>query len=359
MRKVEKKGFWVLFFFVLMLLLVVGCSNSESSGSTSSEGGNNESSDSSTSSAPTYTLRFGHVLTEQDPFHTAYEKWADAVSKKTEGDVLIEVYPNAQLGVEEDVLEQMRQGSNVGWQTDAARLGNYVNEIAVLNAPYFLENLDEVKQLMDSQVIGEWQQQLEDEYQIKILSFGYVQGYRNVFSNKAGTNPDEFKGMMIRTAGAPIWVESINSLGSEAVALPYGDLYNGIQTNVVDGAELPYAAAHSLNVQEVAENIIETQHIYQMNFLVSSSEWFNDLPEEYQTILIDEANKAGIEVSEQLEAEAENHKQAMIDDGMKYIPYEDLDIEAFKKAGQAAYDALDLNGAREAVYEELGKEIMQ
>ncbi|MCM3760015.1 C4-dicarboxylate TRAP transporter substrate-binding protein [Alkalihalobacillus oceani] len=343
---------WPLLFFVsiVSVIALLGCSGNEK---TEGAGGSSESND------PTYTLRFGHVLTEQDPFHASFKKWAEAVSEKTEGDVLIEVFPNAQLGVEEDVLEQMRQGSNIGWQTDSARLGNYVNEIAVLNAPYFLESLDEVRQLMESEVMEEWQQRLEEEYQIKVISFAYAQGHRNVFSNKVGTNPDEFKGMLLRTAGAPIWVESVNSLGSEAVALPYGDLYNGIQTNVVDGAELSYAAARNLNVQEVADHIIETQHIYLINFVVSSAEWFNSLPEEYQTILIEEANNAGLEVSEQLEAEAEGHKQALIDAGMNYIPYDELDIEAFKKAGQAAYDALDLNDARKAIYEELGKEIAE
>lgn len=100
-----------------------------------------------------YKLNFGHTLTENDPFHQAYLKWAEAVSKKTGGKLQIEVYPSSQLGVEEDILEQMKQGTNVGWQTDAARLGNYVNEFSVLLAPYFLENMDEVKELMDSPTI--------------------------------------------------------------------------------------------------------------------------------------------------------------------------------------------------------------
>lgn len=78
----------------------------------------------------------------------------------------------SQLGVEEDILEQMKQGTNVGWQTDAARLGNYVNEFSVLLAPYFLENMDEVKELMDSPTIAEWEKKLEDEHNIKVISLG-------------------------------------------------------------------------------------------------------------------------------------------------------------------------------------------
>ena len=304
----------------------------------------------------TYTLLFGHTLTEQDPFHGAYLKWAEAVSEKTNGKLVIDVYPNSQLGVEEDVLEQMKQGTNVGWQTDAARLGNYVNEFSVLLAPYFLESLDEVKQLVEgSPTIDGWEQKLEAVHNIKVISFAYVQGYRNIFSNKKGTSPAELKGMQIRTAGAPIWVSGVNSLGCTAVSLAYGEMYNGIQTKVVDGCELPYIAANNLKIQEVAKYILETQHFFQNNFMVCSAEWFDALPEEYQKILTEECDKAGLEVSEQMAKDTDAAKQAMIDAGMEYVPYEEMDIAAFKEASKKAYEELNLMEARDAIFAELGR----
>ena len=309
----------------------------------------------SESKAQVYKLRFGHVQTSEDLFHKAYEKWAKAVNEKSQGGILMEVYPSAQLGVEEDVLEQMRKGSNVGWQTDPARLGNYVKEFSILYAPYLLDGLDDVKKLLDSKTIAEWSKKLEDNYKIKIVSYAWVQGFRNIYSNKLGKNPSELKGMMIRTAPAPMWVATVNSLGCKAVALPYGELYNGIQTKVVDGCELPFAAATTLKVNEVAKYIIETRHIFQANVQVVSADWFNKLPKEYQTLLVDESNKAGLEVSELLQKNAERDKQTLISKGMTYIPYSDLDIEAFKKAGQAAYDQMNLAAAKAAIYGELGK----
>lgn len=60
-------------------------------------------------------------------------QWADAVSERTNGELTIDVYANAQLGAEEDVIEQMRMGANIGHNTDFARLGNYVPEVAVFN----------------------------------------------------------------------------------------------------------------------------------------------------------------------------------------------------------------------------------
>ena len=308
---------------------------------------------------PTYLLRFGHVMTDQDAFHKAYLKWAKGVSERTNGDLIIDVFPSAQLGVEEDVLEQMRQGSNIGWQTDAARLGNYVREISVLNAPYFVENLDEVKGLLKSKTVAGWNKKLADDFKIKVVSFAYVQGSRSIFSNKVGKSPNELKGMLIRTAGAPIWVESVKSIGPKPVSLPYGELYNGIQSGMVDGCELPYAAAFNLKVFEVAKNIIETKHIYQMNFMVVSAAWFNKLPAEYQKILEEECTKAGLEVSESLAKDADNVRQELIKKGMKYIPQNELDMVAFKKASASAYDALKLTEARDATYADIGKKLVK
>ena len=308
---------------------------------------------------PTYLLRFGHVLTDQDAFHKAYLKWSKAVSDRTNGDLLIDVFPSAQLGVEEDVLEQMRQGSNIGWQTDAARLGNYVKEISVLNAPYFVENLDEVKGLLKAKTVAEWNKKLADDYKIKVVSFAYVQGGRSIFANKVGKSPSELKGMLIRTAGAPIWVESVRSIGPKPVSLPYGELYNGIQSKTVDGCELPYAAAYNLKVFEVAKYIVETKHIYQMNFMVVSADWFNKLPAEYQKILVEECTKAGLEVSESLAKNADNVRDELIKKGMTYIPQSELDMVAFKKASASAYEALGLSAARAAVYKDIGKKLVE
>ena len=151
--------------------------------------------------AEKYNLMFSHTLTENDPYHQAFVQWADAVSERTNGELTIDVYANAQLGAEEDVIEQMRMGANIGHNTDFARLGNYVPEVAVFNGPYMLESMDDVKKAQQLDCVKEWEKRLEEEFGLKVLSFAYVQGYRNVISNKPVTKPEDLSGMKIRTAG--------------------------------------------------------------------------------------------------------------------------------------------------------------
>ncbi len=305
--------------------------------------------------APSYILRFNHVLTEQDPYQEAFLNWADRVAERTDNDLKIEVYHSAQLGVEEDIIEQMRQGSPIGQNSDAARLGNFVKELSVMNAPFFIENLEDVQKLIDSPTVQQWSKKLEDEYNIKIISFAYIQGYRHLLANKKGTSPSDLKSLAIRTAPAPIWVESIRSLGVTPVSLSYGEMYTGIQTKAVDGAELSYVAAYNTKVHEVVKYLMETGHIYQMNFSIVGKEWFDSLPKNYQTILIEEADKAGFEVSRKIEIMANEAKEKIRDSGVEIIERDQLDIKAFEEASIQAYQALGLEEARNAVYKDIRK----
>lgn len=94
-----------------------------------------------------------------------------------------------------------------------------------------------------------------------------------------------------------------------------------------------------------------------MNFVVVSADWFNKLPAEYRKIVEEECTKAGIEVSESLAKDADNVRQELIKRGMKYIPQNELDVAAFKRASASAYDVLKLAEGRDAVYTDLGKKL--
>jgi TRAP-type C4-dicarboxylate transport system substrate-binding protein len=302
-----------------------------------------------------FTLRFGHSITDKDVYNIYMLEWAEAVNKATNGALTIEIYPNSQLGSEEDVIEQIRQGANMGWQTDFARLGSYVNGLSVVNAPFFVDNLDEALKLGESATIKSLNDELAQKFGIAHISFDWVQGQRHVFSNKIAKSPSEMRGLLIRTAPAPIWIESVKALGCTPTALPYGEIYTGIQTKVVDGCELPYNAANNSKIAEVAKYVMETGHIFQLNAMIVSKAWLDKLPAEYQKILIDECNKAGLRASEALAEQTARSRQAMIDAGITVIGRDQLDVPAFVTASGAAYNALGLSDVRAKVYADIGK----
>jgi len=301
----------------------------------------------------TYSLKFNHVLGPKEPYHEGFLNWAKAVEARTKGGLKIEVFHSAQLGKEEDILEQIRQGANIGQNTDSARMGNYVPGIAVMNGPYFAETLEDVAKLRKAPTVMKWQEELASKFGFKVVSFNWVQGYRHFFTNKPIKKPEDLKGLRIRTPPAPIWQESIRALGATPVAMAFTEMYPGLQQKAVDGVELVYNNIPGGRFYEVLKFANETKHIMLINFEVVSAKWFDTLPKQYQAILIEECDKAGEATSKQilkLEAEVEQQLKGR---GMTIV--KDVDLAAFRKAGEKAYEVLKITEAKNAVHKEIGK----
>jgi len=298
-----------------------------------------------------YVLKFNHVLSPNEPYHQGFLNWAERVKERTNGGLEIQVFHSAQLGVEEDIIEQIRQGVNVGQNTDSARLGNYVPGIAVMNGPYFVNSIEDVVKLSQLPTVQKWEQELATEYGIKVLSFNWVQGFRHFMTNKPIRSPEDLKGLRIRTPPAPIWQESVKALGAVPTAMNFGDIYTGLQQKAVDGAELVYANIFGASLFEVLKYVSETKHFLLINFEVVSSKWFDSLPEEYQKILVEECDRAGLETSYGMEEGIPDFRKRSEEKGMTII--QDIDIEAFKEAGKAAYEVLGLSAIREQIIQEL------
>jgi tripartite ATP-independent transporter DctP family solute receptor len=301
-----------------------------------------------------YLLKFNHVLGPKEPYHLGFQKWAKAVGDKTKGGLKIEVFHSAQLGVEEDILEQIRAGANVGQNTDSARMGNYIPGIAIMNGPYFAETLEEVAKLRKMPTVQAWLDELANKFGLKIVSFNWVQGYRHFFTHKPVRNPEDLKGLRIRTPPAPIWQESVRALGATPVALAFGEMYPALQQKVVDGVELVYNNIPAGRFYEVLKYVSETGHIMLINYEAVSAKWFNSLPPEYQKILVEECDKAGMETSKLIIDKLEKEVKAdLIKRGM--IVVDKVDLPAFRKAGEKAYEVLKIADVKDKVHKEMGK----
>ena len=304
-----------------------------------------------------YQLLFNMPNPENEPYYRAYAAWAENVGARTNGEVLIELYTLSQLGVEEDIIEQIRAGSNVGQSTDTARLANYVPEIGVLNCPYFLDNAEEINTFVQTDLVKSWKDKLADEFGIRPLAMNFVYGQRHFMTNnKEIKSPEDLKGMLIRTPGAPVWVESIKSLGATPTALPRSEIYSSVQTKVIDGIDELYISFESNQLYEVLNTVNETGDILLVNIPVVSAEWFASLPAEYQAIVEEEAVKAGQMASEEIANVMEPEiKEFLLSKGIKIVTPDQIDIAAFKAAGEKAYEVLGLQEVRDQAYQILGK----
>jgi TRAP-type C4-dicarboxylate transport system substrate-binding protein len=300
-----------------------------------------------------FTLRFNHVLAPTEPYHEGFQNWARRVQERTNGGLTMRVFHSAQLGVEEDIIEQMRQGANIGQNTDAARLGTYVRGLAVMNGPYFAGSIEEVAKLAESPTIRRWQEDLAANHGLQVLCFDWVQGHRHFFTNQPVRRPEDLAGQRIRTPPAPIWQESVRALGAAPVAMAFGEMYPALQQRAIDGVELVWNNIPGGRFNEVLRYASETGHILLINFQVVGSRFFQSLPQEYRTALVEECRRAGQETSRKIATQEQEVRRQMQARGMTVV--DNVDLGAFRRAGARAYEALGLAAERDMVLREVGR----
>jgi TRAP-type C4-dicarboxylate transport system substrate-binding protein len=300
----------------------------------------------------TYTLKMSTQQADTAPIVGGFKAWADAVKQRTNGAVTIEVYTAAQLGTDEDVIEQALQGANVAVLTDGARMANYVNDIGIVGMPYIADSYDELRRITETATFKSWDALLVREG-IRILSYHWYDGPRNFWTNKEVRTPADLSGVRIRTPGAPVWARSVASLGATPVAMPWNDVYNAMQNRVIDGCEVQSTSAFPNRTYEVAKILTKTEHFHLANFIMCGERWFSTLPANYQQILLEECKKASVENAALILAAAEGFEKQMAANNGVSINF--IDKTPFITASEKAYEELNFKAARDRLWSEIGK----
>jgi tripartite ATP-independent transporter DctP family solute receptor len=299
-----------------------------------------------------YTLRVSMVISPGDPLYDGYENFAKRVEERSKGRMKVQVFPNAQLGKDEDVMEQALLGVDVAFNTDAGRLGVRVPEMGIVLAPYLFDDPLDAGKFMQSDLFKGWQKQLEQDHNLTLLSLNYYVGGRNFITKKPINSPKDLNGLRIRTPGAPVWQETIRALGATPVALPWIEVYPALQQGVVDGAEAQNPATYGSKLFEIGNHITLTNHILLMNGLVVGTTWYKKLPEDIQQILVEESFRAGEEVTKAVIASEKDFADKMAAEG---ATIHEVDVEPFRKSAEQAYKNLKLEDLRAQVKKILSK----
>lgn len=299
-----------------------------------------------------YTLKLSTQLNETTPMVEGFKQLAESVKTRSNGRLVIEVYPSAQLGSDEDVIEQALQGVNVAVLTDGGRMGNYVKDIAIIGMAYFADNYDDVLKVTQSAKFAEWEKELSEKNGIRILSFNWYDGGRHFFTNKVVNTPADLKGQRIRTPGAPAWAESVIALGATPVAMPWGETYSAVQSKAVDGCEVQLTSALGSRIYEVLKYMIRTEHFQLINGLIVGEKWFQTLPADLQTILLEETKAAGEKNARYVQSKIAEIEKQLVGYGITII---EPDVQAFVKASDAAYTKLGFTELRKEIYKQIGK----
>lgn len=206
------------------------------------------------------------------------------VEEKTNGELLISIYPNSQLGAERESVEQCTSGSLEMATASAGPLTTFNKRFMVLDIPFAFDSYEIAWMVLDSQV---GQELLESCEEVGLKGLAYMEnGFRHVTNNvRPIKGVEDLKNIKIRTMEAPMHMENFKLLGANPTPVPWTELYLTLQQKIVDGQENPLANLWEVRMYEVQKYASLTGHIYDPMPLVADLKWFKSLTPEQQSII--------------------------------------------------------------------------
>ena len=289
--------------------------------------------------AASHTLRLGTVLAPNDPLVVAAEGMKKAVEERTGGEVEVQIFPSSQMGDTQDMVDQASAGANVGTFVEASRVAVYVPEFNVLVAPYVFEDVEQIARFAETPTFAAWNDELRESTGLTLLSFNWYQGARHLLTKQPVATPADLEDIRIRTIGEPLWIATINAMGAVATPLAWAEVYPSIQTGVIGGAEAQPSAIWGAKLYEVVTDITLTEHIHLMSGLLVSDAWLQSLPEEYRTVVTEEAKHWGAEA---LKANVEGAADIFGRIEAEGVNVTEIDTTPFREAVAPVYEELGL-----------------
>ena len=300
--------------------------------------------------APT-VIQIGFENTMEEPIGKAVQHWAELVEKESGGAMKLELFPNSALGSKSQLIDQMVMGENIITIADGAFYAEYgVPDMGIIYGPFFFESWDDVWKLLNSDWYATQCKKLA-EMGITILASNWVYGERELMTKSLVVRPADVKGMKIRLANSPIYVEGFNAMGATAVPMALGDVYTALQNGTLDGVENPLSTLYGQSFQEVCKYILMTGHIKNFTTWCIGTNFFKSLPKEQQDLLFKTAKEAGLYNNEQQAAAVDGYAKKMTDAGVTITDLTPEQIAEWKAAAKSFYGLSSSFGWSEGLYE--------
>jgi tripartite ATP-independent transporter DctP family solute receptor len=239
------------------------------------------------------TLKGAVQFDEAHAFTRTIRRFEELVNKYYGKPVKFELYLNSELGLEKDYFAYMSQGISVDYGIVTPAHMSLFSELApLMDMPFLFRDLDHWNKVLDSDAL----QPIVDDVKEKanVMLIGYAGGgVRNLIVNKPVTNMQELKGLSIRVMGAPIQTRIFQAIGAAPSVIAYSEVYNAIQTGVIDAAENEAAGIRQMKFYEVGPEISQTQHAITVRPLCFSGKTFERLPKKLQEAIVRAGREAG------------------------------------------------------------------
>ena len=234
------------------------------------------------------------------PTVAAVESLGKKLEATTSGRLSVQMFPSAQLGGEKETIEQTQIGAIQLLRVSAGALGPIVDDINVVNMPFLFKGMAHAEKMMDGEIGQDLLDKITANANANLVALCWMNaGARSIYNTKKPVKGiDDLKGMKIRVIGNPLFIDMMNALGGNGVAMGYDQVFSALQTGVIDGAENNPPSYVFSNHYTAAKYYSLTEHLIIPEVLLFSKKAWSSLSADDQGLIKKFAREAQMEERE-------------------------------------------------------------
>lgn len=244
-------------------------------------------------SAQTITLHGAVQFNDEHAFNKTLLKFEELIKKYYGKPLKFALHRNSELGTEKDYFAYLSQGISVDYAiVSPSHMSTFAKSAPLMDMPFLFRDLDHWHKVLDGDAFQPVVAEVLRRADVMIL--GYAGGgTRNLIVNKPVRNMQELKGLSVRVMGAPIQTKMFQAITTAPTVIAYTEIYNAIQTGVIQAAENEAAGLEQMKFYEVGPHISLTRHAITVRPLCFSGKTFRRLPKDLQEAMIKAGREAG------------------------------------------------------------------
>ena len=241
-------------------------------------------------------LRAGHDQPVGSMYDEGHKMFKKLVEERSGGKIKVDIFPAAQLGSEVAMMEGLRLGTIDVVCANAPNAATVFPELGLFSVAYLFRDIPHFERVVND---PKFQKRFDEvvaskSVGVKVLGF-YAAGVRNVYSRKASiSTPDDFKGLKIRVQNNPVEVKVWKTFGAIPTPMNFGEVYQALQSGVIDAAENGLAVIESNKHYEAAKYVSQTEHQRNLSTLYINEKKLMSLPADLQKIVIAAGQEAAV-----------------------------------------------------------------
>jgi tripartite ATP-independent transporter DctP family solute receptor len=276
-------------------------------------------------------LKMGHALDVEHPVHKAMIFMAEKLEEKSDGKVILQVYPGEQLGSEREMIEQVQMGLLDVTKVSTSPLESFIPSMSIFSVPYLFRDSEHFWNVLEGPV-GKRLLQDGESVGLKGLCY-YDAGSRSFYTKeKPIMKPADLEGMKIRVQESKTSMQMIKELGASPTPIAWGELYTSLQQGVVDGAENNPPSFYRSGHFEVCKYYSLDEHTMVPDIVLISTKTWNNLSAEVQKMVQEVADESVIYQKQLWKKDTEKSLEMVQKQGVKiYHPEKSAFRQKVKK----------------------------